>query len=101
MEISKFQSLISTYFKQYRKFGNTGMVVYALGFGCMRFPMEGRHVKEEFSIKMLCRAYELGVNYFDTAEGYCRQFSYRKNEKINLKAAKLTKTGKNYQKVSQ
>lgn len=56
---------------QYRNFGNTGMVVSALGFGCMRFPMENGHVKEKYSIKMLCRAYELGVNYFDTAEGYC------------------------------
>ncbi|MBC8236391.1 aldo/keto reductase [bacterium] len=56
---------------QYRKFGNTGMVVSALGFGCMRLPMEGGHVKEEYSIKMLRRAYKLGVNYFDTAEGYC------------------------------
>jgi len=56
---------------QYRNFGDTGMVVSALGFGCMRLPMEGGHVKEEYSIKMLLRAYELGVNYFDTAEGYC------------------------------
>ena len=47
------------------------MVVSALGFGCMRLPMEGGHVKEEYSIKMLCRAYKLGVNYFDTAQNYC------------------------------
>jgi len=60
---------------QYRNFGNTGMKVSALGFGCMRFPMEGGHVKEEYSTKMLCRAYELGVNYFDTAEGYCNSES--------------------------
>jgi len=56
---------------QYRNFGNTGMVVSALGFGCMRLPMEGGHVKEEYSIRMLHRAYKLGVNYFDTAENYC------------------------------
>ena len=67
---------------QYRNFGNTGILVSVLGFGCMRLPMEGGHVKEEYSIKMLRRAYELGVNYFDrkpkasvseanTAEGYC------------------------------
>ena len=51
------------------------MVVSALGFGCMRLPMEGGHVKEEYSIEMLLRAYELGVNYFDTAEGYCNSES--------------------------
>lgn len=56
---------------QYRNFGNTGMVVSALGFGCMRLPMESGHVKEEYSIRMLLRAYKLGVNYFDTAESYC------------------------------
>jgi predicted aldo/keto reductase-like oxidoreductase len=56
---------------QYRNFGNTGILVSVLGFGCMRLPMEGGHVKEEYSIKMLRRAYELGVNYFDTAENYC------------------------------
>ena len=56
---------------QYRRFGNTGMEVSLLGFGCMRLPMQDGHVKEEESIEMLHRAYELGVNYFDTAEGYC------------------------------
>jgi predicted aldo/keto reductase-like oxidoreductase len=56
---------------QYHNLGNTGMIVSVLGFGCMRLPMEGGHVKEEYSIKMLRRAYELGVNYFDTAENYC------------------------------
>lgn len=56
---------------QYRNFGTTGILVSVLGFGCMRLPMEGGHVKEEYSIKMLRRAYELGVNYFDTAENYC------------------------------
>ena len=60
---------------QYREFGKTGMSVSALGFGCMRFPMEGSHVKEEYTIRMLHRAYELGVNYFDTAEGYCNSES--------------------------
>ena len=60
---------------QYRNFGNTGMVVSALGFGCMRLPMEGGHVKEEYSIKILRRAYKLGVNYFDTAENYCSRES--------------------------
>ncbi len=60
---------------QYREFGKTGIKVSALGFGAMRLPMANKkgksHVKEQESIKMLQRAYELGVNYFDTAHGYC------------------------------
>lgn len=56
---------------QYREYGETGVKLSALGFGCMRFPMEDGHVKEEETIKMLHRAMDLGVNYFDTAVGYC------------------------------
>ena len=62
---------------QYRKFGNTGISVSALGFGSMRLPMtaDGRHVDEEKAIPVLQRAYELGVNYFDTAPYYCQKES--------------------------
>ncbi len=61
---------------QYRKFGNTGIEVSALGFGAMRLPMDSDKdgksvVKEEESIAMIHRAFELGVNYIDTAHGYC------------------------------
>ncbi|MDP3046169.1 MAG: aldo/keto reductase, partial [Chloroflexota bacterium] len=62
---------------QYRKFGNTGISLSALGFGSMRLPMtaDGEHVDEEKAIPVLQRAYELGVNYFDTAPGYCQKES--------------------------
>ena len=60
---------------QYTEFGKTGIQVSRLGFGCMRLPsrvVEGRKVfDEEESIRMMHRAMELGVNYFDTAPGYC------------------------------
>lgn len=58
---------------QYRKLGSTGMEISTLGFGCMRFPyIEGTQtIDEEKTIPMLRRAYELGVNYFDTAFYYC------------------------------
>jgi len=63
----------------YRKFGNTGINISALGFGCMRFPMmesDGKKiVNEELTIPMLRRAVELGVNYFDTAYNYCEELS--------------------------
>lgn len=63
---------------QYRQFGKIGKVS-ALGFGCMRLPMKGsgkeETVDEELAIPMLRRGYELGINYFDTAVGYCNERS--------------------------
>lgn len=60
---------------QYRKFGNTGVEISALGFGAMRLPsqnVDGKNVFDmEESARMIHRAIELGVNYFDTAPYYC------------------------------
>lgn len=59
----------------YRNFGDTGAKISTLGFGCMRFPMiniNGENVvDEDKAIPMLRKAYEGGVNYFDTAYMYC------------------------------
>ena len=64
---------------QYTEFGKTGIQVSRLGFGCMRFPsreVDGKKgFDEEESIRMMHRAMELGVNYFDTAPGYCEKQS--------------------------
>jgi len=62
---------------EYRDFGKTGVKVSILGFGAMRLPMtsssDGKKIiKEEESIKMMHRAFELGINYIDTAYPYCR-----------------------------
>jgi len=60
---------------QYRRFGNTGVMISALGFGAMRLPGQDKDgeffVDEEKSIEMIHRAFDLGVNYIDTAYGYC------------------------------
>jgi len=60
---------------QYRKFGNTGIDISALGFGVMRLPEiqkgEDFYIDEDKSYPLLMRAYELGVNYFDSAPAYC------------------------------
>ena len=61
---------------QYRTFGNTGFHISALGFGCMRLPenqlADGSwEVDQEKTTEMLLHAYDLGVNYFDTAYFYC------------------------------
>jgi len=59
---------------QYRDFGNTGIKVSILGFGAMRLPeveIKGKlQIKQEESIEMIQRAFELGVNYVDTAYAY-------------------------------
>ena len=64
---------------QYRKFGNTGKMISSLGFGCMRLPefeKDGKwYIDEEKAIPMLHKAYEAGVNYFDTAHMYCHDNS--------------------------
>ncbi len=63
---------------QYAPLGRTGLKVSRLGFGCMRLPMtDGGRVDREKVIPMLQRAVELGVNYFDTAVGYCGGDSQR------------------------
>jgi uncharacterized protein len=60
---------------QYRKFGNTGISISALGFGAMRLPhkkIDGKDVLDiEEGIKTIHRAFELGVNYIDSAPYYC------------------------------
>ncbi len=59
---------------QYRRLGKVGQVS-TLGFGCMRLPeivINGvKTVDEQKSIALLREAYNLGVNYFDTAVFYC------------------------------
>jgi predicted aldo/keto reductase-like oxidoreductase len=64
---------------RYVTYGKTGLEVSRLGLGCMRFPSYEKNGKtifdEEKSIALIHRAMELGVNYFDTAPGYCDTLS--------------------------
>ncbi|MEW6357520.1 MAG: aldo/keto reductase [Planctomycetota bacterium] len=59
---------------QYRTLGSTGIKVSALGYGAMRLPVKpgGKpsDVDEEKAIACIHRAFDLGVNYIDTAHGY-------------------------------
>ena len=65
----------------YRQLGRTGLRVSQLGFGAMRLPMKevdgAEVVDRELAIPMIHRAFETGVNYIDTAVGYCNQDSQR------------------------
>lgn len=56
---------------QYRRLGNTGVSLSALGFGTMRFPLkEDETVDEERTIAMLRMGFDAGINYIDTAYPY-------------------------------
>jgi uncharacterized protein len=65
----------------YRQLGRTGLTVSQLGFGAMRLPMKDVNgsevVDRELAIPMFHRAFEAGLNYVDTAVGYCNQDSQR------------------------
>ena len=62
----------------YKPFGQTGIELSALGFGAMRLPMESEgHVDDSKAVPLLQRAFELGVNYVDTAPYYCGKDSER------------------------
>ncbi|HAA94744.1 MAG: aldo/keto reductase [SAR202 cluster bacterium] len=55
---------------QYRKFGNTGIQISEIGFGCG--DVGGIMVRGEPAdqVRAVARAMELGINYFDTASRY-------------------------------
>jgi uncharacterized protein len=65
----------------YRELGRTGYRVSQLGFGAMRLPMVGegdaQRVDRELALPMIHRAFAAGVNYIDSAVGYCNQDSQR------------------------
>jgi len=56
---------------QYRTYGKTGDKVSRLGFGAMRLPMVDDHVDMDLAVSIIRRALDLGVNYVDSAVGYC------------------------------
>ena len=63
----------------YKEFGNTGKMVSALGFGGMRFPIrdmgEKKIVDYDKAVPLLHKAFELGVNFVDSAPYYCQSDS--------------------------
>lgn len=55
----------------YKEYGKTGKKVSVIGFGGMRFQNEGNGYDIGKYAEIVRKANELGVNYFDTAPGYC------------------------------
>ncbi len=56
----------------YRSFGKTGKEVSVIGMGGMRFKKED-YADDDYSraVAIMHKAHAAGVNYFDTAPGYC------------------------------
>lgn len=56
---------------KYKKLGKSGLEVSAIGLGCMGLSSAyGPATEKREGIKLIRRAYELGVNFFDSAEEY-------------------------------
>jgi aryl-alcohol dehydrogenase-like predicted oxidoreductase len=55
---------------QYRELGRTGWKVSTISFGAWAIGGTWGDVKDEESLSALRRALDLGVNFFDTADGY-------------------------------
>jgi len=60
---------------RYTKLGSTGLDISAIALGCMTYgdPARGAHewtLSEYESLPLLRQAYELGINFFDTANVY-------------------------------
>lgn len=55
---------------EYRAFGQTGLQVSAIGFGCWELGGQYGHYDESEVISAVQRALDLGINCYDTAEGY-------------------------------
>lgn len=84
----------------YRQLGRTGYRVSQLGFGAMRLPMVGQgdeaRVNRDLAIPMFHLAFEMGVNYVDTAVGYGNHDSQRAvGEAIKGRRDKLVVSTKN------
>ena len=67
---------------EYRAFGRTGLDVSAIGFGCWESAGNYGHFDESEIEAAVQRALDLGINLFDTAEGY----GYGQSERILGKA---------------
>ena len=60
---------------EYRSLGRTGAQVSALCLGCMNWGDPNSGTSEEDSIRIMHRAIDAGINFFDTADVYSRGIS--------------------------
>jgi aryl-alcohol dehydrogenase-like predicted oxidoreductase len=85
---------------EHRPFGQTGLDVSAIGFGCWEVGGGYGEVDEDAFARAVDRALDLGINCFDTAEGYGMGASERALGKALAgrrdEAIVVTKFGMNY-----
>jgi myo-inositol catabolism protein IolS len=85
---------------EHRPFGRTGLDVSAVGFGCWEVGGGYGEVEEAEFARAVARALDLGVNCFDTAEGYGMGASERALGQAlgqrREEAVVVTKFGMNY-----
>lgn len=68
---------------EYRRLGNTGLIVSRMAFGAMTFTLGNRDlaalfkVEAELADRLVGQAIDAGVNFFDTADVYARGESER------------------------
>lgn len=55
---------------KYRPFGQTGLDLSAMGFGCWELSGSYGHIDERDVVQAIHKAHDLGINCFDTAQGY-------------------------------
>ncbi len=71
---------------KYRKLGRSGIKVSEIGFGAWTIGLDwwGKKIDDDEAIRMLKRAYDLGINFYETADMY----GNGKSEKIISQAFK-------------
>jgi len=64
---------------KYRKLGKSGIRVSEIGFGAWTVGLDwwGKKIDDEEAIRMLKRAYDLGINFYETADMYGKGKSER------------------------
>lgn len=64
---------------RYRRLGRSGIRVSEVGFGAWAIAMDwwGKRVEEDEAVRMIRRAHDLGINFFETADMYGKGKSER------------------------
>ena len=72
---------------KYRRLGKSGIMVSEIGFGAWTIALDwwgGKKISDEEAIRMLKRAFDLGINFFETSDVYGKG----KSEKLMSEAFK-------------